>query len=258
MIRCGRFTLGAALLALAAVLVGCGPRPAVESAATAEPAAGRIIEHTVAPGETLAQVADNYYGDPAAAAQVARDNGLNEPERLATGSVLRLRFSDDQWARARQRAAAVGPYNRGVEMMAAGRLAEAEEAFALALEAAPDMASARYNMALVVGQRGRHEQAVAILADLAAERPADTDFRFALGHALFSASRPAEAAAAFGAVLAVDPAHRRAAFGLARALEETGDTTGAVAAWRRYLQLDDSSGWAAQARAHLRDLGHAD
>jgi tetratricopeptide (TPR) repeat protein len=250
-----RSLLGAAAVLLAA-LTACGPRPAVQTQPPA--AASRVIEHRVAAGETLAQVADNYYGDPDAAAQVARDNGLVEPGRLAAGSVLRLRFSEDQWEQARRRASALGPYNRGVELMAAGRLAEAEEAFSLALTTAPDMASARYNMALVAGQRGRHEEAAAILAVLADERPGNTDFRFALGHALFSASRPQEAAAAFREALAIDPAHRRAAFGLARALEEAGDTAGAVAAWRRYLQLDDSSGWAAQARSHLRDLGHAD
>ncbi len=237
---------------------GCSRRVVrTETAPGAVPASARLIEHTVAPGETLALIADNYYGDPARAAQVAADNGLPDPDSLSVGSVLRLRFTADEWTEARRRAAALEPYNRGVELMAAGRLAEAEEQFRLALSTAPDLVSARYNLALVLVQRGRTEEALSILADLTARRPDATDIRFARGHALFAASRFADAAVQFRQIIAAHPDDRRAAFSLARSLEADGATAEAIAAWRHYLELDPDSSWAVQARNRLRKLQDA-
>ncbi|MBE0564319.1 MAG: tetratricopeptide repeat protein [Krumholzibacteria bacterium] len=242
---------------LLAVAAGCSPK-AVQQDGTPAPAdAARLIEHKVAAGETLALIADNYYGDPARAGQVAADNGVSDPRRLAVGAVLRLRFTDAEWAAARLRAAALEPYNQGVELMAAGRLAEAEDRFRLALATAPDLVSARYNLALVLVQRGQAEEALAILEDLTALRPEAQDLRFARGHALFAAGRFADATVQFRQVLAQDPAHRRAAFSLARALEEDGATAAAVAAWERYLVIDPDSSWADQARSRLRKLQDA-
>jgi len=106
-------------------------------------------------------------------------------------------------------------------------------------------------------QRGRTEEALSILADLTAIRPDATDIRFARGHALFAASRFADAAVQFRQILAVHPDDRRAAFSLARALEEDGATAEAIAAWQRYLQLDPDSSWAVQARNRLRKLQDA-
>ncbi|HPF70248.1 MAG TPA: tetratricopeptide repeat protein [Candidatus Krumholzibacteria bacterium] len=246
----------AACAALLVAIAGCGPKTVSEGPAAAREADARVIAHTMAPGETLAQVADNYYGDPARASAVAADNGLSDADRVAAGSVLELRFSKGEWERAQRRAAALGPYNRGVEQMGADRLAEAEESFRLALQAAPDLHAARYNLALVLVQRGKADEAVGILGALCDERPNDADFRYAYGHALFMASRADEAAVAFRTVLAADPANRRAAFGLARALEAAGDEPGAIAAWERYLALDADSGWANQARSRLRALRH--
>ena len=53
-----------------------------------------------------------------AAARIAAENGLEDPARLAAGSTLLLRFDADTWAEARRRAAALEPYNRGVEAAA--------------------------------------------------------------------------------------------------------------------------------------------
>ena len=240
-----------------AAAAGCSHKVAGDAPTTAPREATRVIEHKVTAGETLALIADNYYGDPARAAKVAADNGIADPARLAVGAVLRLRFSDDEWAAARQRAAALVPYNQGVELMAAGRVAEAEDQFHLALATAPDLVSARYNLALVLAQRGHSEEALALLEELTTERPQALDIRFARGHALFGAGRFAEAAEQFQVVLARQPDHRRAAFGLARALEEEGLTDQAIAAWERYLVLDPESSWADQARSRLRKLQDA-
>jgi tetratricopeptide (TPR) repeat protein len=253
----GGWRVAAAVVIVAVLATGCSRKVVQGGSGGDLPAAERLIEHRVTAGETLALIADNYYGDPARAADIAAQNGLSAPERLTTGSVLRLQFSADEWDAARQRAAALEPYNEGVELMARERLAEAEERFRLAIATAPGLVSARYNLALVLVQRGRHDEALAILADLAEQRPEALDIRFAYGHALFSSGRFPEAAVQFRAALAVDPTHRRSIFGLGRALEEAGDTRAAIGIWQRYLELDADSSWADQARERLQKLRDA-
>ena len=214
----------------------------------------RVLEHTVGRGETLALIADNYYGDPGRRADIARDNGLADPDRIVPGSVLRLRFTEDEWEGARRRAQALEPYNKGVELMGQDRLGEAEKQFRAALEAAPDLAAARYNLALVLLKRGHTEQALTLLEELTTARPDDKDFRFARGNALFQSARFDEAAEQFEAALGRDPGFKRASFGLARSLQEAGHTDRAIAAWQAYLELDDSSSWAGAARRNLAEL----
>lgn len=221
------------------------------------PTADYTIDHTVAPGETLAQVADNYYGDPGFANEIARDNGITDPSRIVPGSVLRLRFTKDEWASAQKRSAALVPYNRGVDLMANERLADAEKQFKLALDTAPGLVAAKYNLALVLLKRGRTEQALVYLAELTAMRPTDTDFLFAQGNALFQSAQFDEAAVQFQAALAVDPGLKRAAFGLARSLQEGLHEQEAIAAWNRYLELDSTSSWADAARRNLKMLQDA-
>jgi hypothetical protein len=238
-------------LALAAVLLsGCsGPAPSPE--VSEGPGQGlQVIEHKVLPGETLARIADNYYGDPGLAPGIARDNGLTDPGHVAEGSVLVLRFAPEQWENARRRAAALDAYNRGVDQL----LAEAEKQFRLALETAPDLLAARYNLALVHLRRGHNDEALALLDELRRQRPGDRDFQFARGNALFQLTRFEEAAGQFAAILDQEPGHLRAAFSLARSLQAAGRDREALAAWGRYLELDSTSSWAETARRNYRKL----
>ena len=255
--RRGRAAGAVAMVAAAALggLTGCskqvpGPGPRTEP----PPATGQVITHTVREGEDLRRIADLYYGDPDRATGIAADNGLQPPVNLVAGSVLQLTFAADEYARARRRAAALGPYNRGVAALDGGDLAEAERQFRLALRTAPGLADARYNLALVLLDRGQTDIAADSLAVLAAARPGDPDIGFALGNARFHQTRYREAAAAFAGVLERHPDHRRAAFGHARALQEAGEGAAAAAAWQAYLRLDPDSSWAVQARRHLREL----
>ena len=248
------FTL--AVLAWLTGLMACSSKQTGPETAPAptEPST-QIIEHTVGEGETLSRIADIYYGDPGRAADIAADNGVTDPSRLAAGSVLRLRFAPAEYDQARRRSVAMKPYNRGVEALARGNLDEAERQFRLALRTVPELPDARYNLALVLLKRGQAEAATDLLKPLVAERPADPDFGFALGNALFQQTRYLEAAQAFAQVLQAHPDHRRAAFGRARALQESGARQEARSAWRRYLELDSESSWAAEARRHLGELG---
>jgi len=250
-----RQTLLVGLLMLALMMAGCAKKvgPPVEGD-VAVPETGHFLDHTVADGETLAQVADNYYGDPGVSTRIAKDNGVTDPERIIPGSLLRLRFTDDEWESARQRSAALVPYNKGVDLLANERLAEAEKQFSLALDTAPDLVAAKYNLALVLLKRGKTEQALVLLEELTALRPTETDFLFARGNALFQSTRFDEAAEQFQAALDVDPNLKRAAFGFARSLQEGQHKDRAIAAWTRYLELDGTSSWAAAARRNLKML----
>jgi tetratricopeptide (TPR) repeat protein len=245
----------AALLLFVLLVAGCAKRVTPPVADEVPPPVdGQYLDHTVADGETLAQVADNYYGNPSLSARIAADNGIGDPERIIPGSVLRLRFTPDEWESARKRSAALVPYNKGVDLLAKERLAEAEKQFRLALDTAPGLVAAQYNLALVLLKRGKTEEALTLLEDLANRRPTDTDFLFAWGNALFQAARFDEAAVQFQAALAVDPELKRAAFGLARSLQEGQHVAEAIAAWNLYLELDATSSWAAAARRNLKIL----
>ena len=250
-----KVSLLAGLLLFALMMAGCAKKLVPPGAGEiAVPHGGHFLDHTVAEGETLAQVADNYYGDPEISGRIASDNGIADPERIIPGSLLRLRFNNDEWESARKRSAALAPYNKGVDLLANERLAEAEKQFRLALDTAPDLVAAQYNLAVVLLKRGKTEQALVLLEELTTLRPVDTDFLFARGNALFQGTRFEEAAEQFQTALDVEPQLKRAAFGLARSLQEGQHTDRAIAAWKRYLELDGTSSWAAAARRNLKML----
>ena len=124
---------------------------------------GHSLEHTVAEGETLRRIADNYFGDPDLADLIATRNGITDPDRIVPGSVLILDFDESQWQGASRRSVALEAYNKGVDLMAQDRLAESEKQFRLALKTAPDLQSASYNLALVLSRRGKNSEALVIL-----------------------------------------------------------------------------------------------
>ncbi len=236
--------------------VGCAKQVSDGGPGTDPAAQEHILEHDVVAGETLRQIAANYYGDPDKAAWIAATNGISDPDRIVPGSVLLLEFDDLQWQGAQKRSVALQAYNKGVDLMAQDRLAEAEKQFHLALETAPDLQSARYNLALVLARRGKNSEALPYLQKLVKDHPTEFDFHFAYGHSLFQLTRFSEAVTQFEEILKTDPENKRAAFSLARSLQEDGQIQAAKAAWQRYLDLDGTSSWADTARRNYRKLSH--
>jgi len=234
---------------------GCTKQVVVKHDVSSEPASsGHTLHHTVAQGETLRQIAANYYGDPNLFGAIATMNGISDPDRIVPGSVLVLKFDEKQWNGARQRSVALDAYNKGVDLMAQDRLAEAEKQFHLALDTAPDLESASYNLALVLARRGKNSEALVILDELTTTHGENTDFHFARGHSLFMVARFSEAVLEFEAVLDLDGSDKRAIFSLARSLQEDGQRQKAMKTWKRYLDLDSTSSWADSARRNLKKL----
>ena len=142
------------------------PRTDHDAVVTRRDAPTLTLAHTVREGETLSRIADLYYADPARAKQLAAANGLSDPERLAPGSVIALSFAPDEWDDARRRAAALEPYNRGVDAMEAGDFDRAQREFQSSLQTAPELTDAQYNLALVLMKRGQHQEAERTLRTL--------------------------------------------------------------------------------------------
>lgn len=252
--RSGFLVLLSVLLSTMLMVQGCAKRVNPMTDPTDAAAGAGTIFHTVEQGETLRRIAENYYGSPDRAADIAERNGITDPNRIMPGSVLILDFDATEMGGARRRSVALDAYNKGVEFMGQDRLAPAENQFRLALETWPEMPSASYNLALVLARRGRHSESLGILEVISEKDPTNTDFLFARGHALFSMTYFAEAAIVFEKVLALDPGHQRAAFSGARCHQEAGHTQKAIGAWEYYLTLDSKSSWAETARRNLKKL----
>ena len=113
---------------------------------------------------------------------------------------------------------AAAAFNLGNLLRVGGRALEAEAAFRAAVAADPKFAPAWYNLADVLDDQGRTQEAVDCLTRALDADPAYGDAMFNMGLLLQKLERPKDAAAW----------------------------------WRRYLELDHDSPWAARARRALK------
>ncbi|HEX9464068.1 MAG TPA: tetratricopeptide repeat protein [Alphaproteobacteria bacterium] len=113
---------------------------------------------------------------------------------------------------------AAAAFNLGNVLRARSRAVEAEAAYRAAVKADPKYAAAWYNLADALDEQGRLTDAVEALKPALAAEPSYTDAVFNMALFLQRLERPADA----------------------------------VKWWRRYLELDGSSTWAARARRALK------
>jgi Tfp pilus assembly protein PilF len=85
-------------------------------------------------------------------------------------------------------------------------------------------------------------------------RPAVPEYDFALGNSYFYLERYDDAADAFEDVVKQDRYHAKAQYSLAVCYEKMGQNDKAKRAWQRYLEIDNDSVWAIEARKHLSNL----
>ena len=214
---------------------------------------GKVYLHKVAPGETLPDIADEYYGDPNRASFLGEFNGI-PAEGVAPGTVLRVPMTGEDIDRMKTRERASAAYNEGLTLAEQASYIDAVEKFQEAIAIDPDFADAMYNLGVTLYMVKSYDKAKEHLEDAVELRPRNAKYRFALGNALFHLEDFGRAASTFEAVMEMDPSNTKALYSLAVCYEKLGEKEKAIASWRRYLELDATSAWAIEARKRLEAL----
>lgn len=243
--------LAVAALAVIALAAGCAGPPRLTASGVD---VVEIVTHTVAEGEDLESIADDYYGTRRAAVYLGDVNDVPDGVTLPVGAALDVPVGDEDVERYRRRTEAKAIYNFGTILAENGELMKAAEQFKEALRIDPRFADAGYNLGVVLLMLDQSEGAVAILSQVVAVRPDDAEAEFAFGKALFDSGRHKEAIGAFGRALELDAGHEEAAYARALALSRVGRRDEAVFALDAYLRAHPDGAWAPQARLRLEEL----
>ena len=239
---------GAGVVLLAA---GCSLPPSTSGSgeATVE-----IVSHEVSEGETIASIADDYYGDRAADQYLADKNGISPEYELDPGAVLNVPVGASDVERYKRRTEAKILYNRGTLLAGRGDLRKAEEEFRAALRVDPSFFDAGYNLGVVLLMSGEVSRATAALERTASLRPNDPMVLFALGRAYFEEGRTEQAIVAFGRVLDIDPGSEDAHYSRAIALLKVGRREEGIISLDAYVRRFPDGVWVDQARRRLEEL----
>ena len=138
-------------------------------------------------------------------------------------------------------------YNQGCVLFNQGRKEQAIEKFRQALEIAPHL-GALGNLAMLLADRGQHEQAIKPLEQLLRMDPDNVEARNNLGRVLLTQGKVVEAITQFRRVLGLQPDSVDAHVGLGVALSSRGELQEAVQHYRQALKIDPTS---ADAHANL-------
>jgi DNA-binding transcriptional MerR regulator len=151
-------------------------------------------------------------------------------------------------------------FERAIEHEEAGRLSEAERAYAEAAAAGADSARGYcpgpelpFNHGNVLYALGRKEEASAKFRQAVGLEPTYAEAWNNLANALAELGRLDEAVAAYQRALLVEPGYADAHFNLAETLHQMGFAADAVPHWRAYLKQDARSAWARRALSRLAD-----
>lgn len=210
-----------------------------------------VVNYTVDAGDSPASIAEDHYGDPAAAKRILRFNHI-DAEEIAPGVKLRIPMRADEVEALEQRRAARAPYNEGLDLAARGEFLDATIAFRRAIELNSNYAAAHYNLGVTYMRMKAYKKARDSFEHAIDLKPDDIDYAYSLGSAYFHLESYDRAIAQFRRVIDADPLHARAVYSLATALEKSGRSGEARRWWERYLELDTDSAWADEARARLQ------
>ena len=157
---------------------------------------------------------------------------------LPLPALLALAVGAASPARAQELPEALVPaFNAGVQAMKSGRLDEADAAFRNVLQQGGDFAFVHHNLALVLQQGGKHEQAIAECRTALTLDPAFAPSRIVLGSSLLALGRFGEAASALERAVKSAPKEPLARLQLARAYEGAQDWPRAVVQYRALKEL---------------------
>ena len=150
-------------------------------------------------------------------------------------------------------------YRQGCSHQAAGHHAAAADAFAAAVEVAPDFADALQNLGCSLFALRRFDAAAQACAALTRLRPDDADAQFNLGEALLAANRAPEAVAPLQAAASHAPEQVKHPRALARALAAAGRLNEAAAALAAALGRHGAdAGLLAELAVLLADMGRTE
>jgi tetratricopeptide (TPR) repeat protein len=214
----------------------------------------RVLVHVVEPGETVERLADDYYGDARREREIRRFNDLDREEPIEAGTQLRIPVTPADLETLQRRRAARVPYSEGRDLAQKGSFLDASTRFREAVELDPRFAEAYFNLGVTYQRIKAWERSLEELEAAIKLRPENPDYRFALGSTLFYMESYDRAVPEFRKALDLDPFHAKARFSLAVSYEKAGRVADAKREWRRYLEVDDESEWADQAREHLEKL----
>jgi len=240
-----------ALLAVFAIAIGAGLWGCAKEVREPE---GKVYLHKVASGETLADIAEEYYGDPGRASFIGEFNGIPGGKNAAPGTVLRVPMTLDDMDRMKSREQANAPYNDGLALTEKASYIDAVEKFREAIALDPGFADARYNLGVTLYMVKSYDKSKEELERAVELRPKNAKYLFALGNALFHLEDISRAASTFESVMELDPSNTKALYSLAVCYEKLGEKKKAIAAWQRYLELDATSAWGIEARKRLDAL----
>ncbi len=165
-----------------------------------------------------------------------------------------------------------GAFQKAVELQSAGKLDEAEAAYKLILEKAPDVPEVYQNLGSVLAQKkdfpgaeaaflkglelrpdsadiatqlaklyqdnGQPEKAMAVMAKSAGSNPADAKAQFNQGIFLLNAQKNEEAITAFEAAIKADPGMTEAYYRLGALMVGQGKIPEAIAHLEKYLSMN--------------------
>jgi Flp pilus assembly protein TadD len=128
-------------------------------------------------------------------------------------------------------------YRETAELVAAGRLPEAERSVARALECRHDYVEALLLQSAIFREQGRLEEAADSLTLAVHYRPDQADAYYLLGDTATSQGRADEAERAFRRALTIEPSHARAHNALGALLSDRGALNEAVNCFRRAIAI---------------------
>ncbi len=247
--RSGVLPVAVAFCLAAFMLSGCGGPFGARSTSPGD----KIYVHKVEEGETVEDIAEDYYGTRGRAKLIRDFNDMDHKQPEA-GTVLRLPMNRSELDRLKTRERARVPYNRGLVLAEQGAFVDAVHQFKKSLSLDPGFVDADYNLGVTYQKMKSYQRALEQFEKVTRKRPQRTRYHFALGNCYFHLDRYADAAGSFEAVVEHDTSHKKAQYSLAVSFEKLGDRKRAIAAWQRYLELDCRGAWADEARKRLSRL----
>ncbi|MFH1143109.1 MAG: tetratricopeptide repeat protein [Candidatus Eisenbacteria bacterium] len=160
-------------------------------------------------------------------------------------------------ARALDSANADVQFSLGRCYLAAGRGAEAQQAFGVYLEQNPQNTAALNMIGYSCLGAGDAESAIVFFERYAAADPDDPNAHDSLGEGYLAAGRLEEAAREYERAVEIDPGFVNSYFMMAGAYRQLGRTEDAVARYNRFLELSPVGDQADQARAALAEIAGA-